>query len=365
MFKNKKLIQFMLIGIIFLFLMLGSQSYAKVNEEKDKNDGNTTVEVDYKDYVEKGALKDVKCIFLRNDPLSIEEEKGVLVEYLVKDWKKVKKGDPIVSYEIPYDSIALEEMKYNLVNMENTYETSVEQKKVGINELEKQYKSLDKNLAEAKIMKLNMEKLEIELEQYQYQTKRSLEELKGNIKKIEANRKLQYIYAPYDGILVNSDKIKKGDEISKGMELTRIFDTNSVVLGASVTDASQFRYNMEVSVTAISNMKEDKENRYKGKVIQEPSLLYGKESWNMIYIQLEKKDIMETIQSANVTTESVIVKNVPIIPFSAVKTSNELSYVYILEEDGNVRKQYITGRNNGTDMWVYNGLKKGQKIVVE
>jgi HlyD family secretion protein len=345
--------------------MLSNQSYAKDNEKKEKSDVNTTVEVEYKDYVEKSALKDVKCIFLRNDPLFIEEEKGVLVEYLVKDRDKVKKGDPVISYEIPYDSIALEEMKYNLENMENTYETAVEQKKVGIHELVKKYKSLKKNVLEAKITQLNIEKLEIELEQYQFQTKKSLEELKNNIKKIESNRKLQYIYATYDGIVVNSDKIKKGDEIGKGMELARIFDTESAVLGASVTDASHFRYNMEVSVTAISNMKEDKDNRYKGKVIEEPSLLYNKESTDMIYIQLEKEDIMETIESANITAESVIVKNVPVIPLSAVKTNNELSYVYILEEGGNVRKQYITGRNNGTDMWVYNGLKKGQKIVIE
>ena len=30
-----------------------------------------------------------------------------------------------------------------------------------------------------------------------------------------------------------------------------------------------------------------------------------------------------------------------------------------------MRKQYITGRDNGVEMWIYNGLEVGQQIIAD
>jgi hypothetical protein len=74
---------------------------------------------------------------------------------------------------------------------------------------------------------------------------------------------------------------------------------------------------------------------------------------------------MDTIQMANISAAAVTVEQVPIIPLKAVKTENDRKYVYQKDSDGSLRRQYITGRDNGTDMWVYSGLSAGQNIVVD
>ncbi|HWT76811.1 MAG TPA: hypothetical protein VN258_19095 [Mobilitalea sp.] len=368
MFRDDKALRIIVVFMIAVSLCTSSIAYASQTDT-----GDTTNQVNYKtvvvqtgEYYEKSALKDVEINFLRNDILTIDQPEGTFVQYLITNNQQVKEGDPLLSYQIPSDRIGVDEKKLQLKQNESAYQESQKQKEKEIDANKQKLYTMDNSSIEAQILQLNIRKMESAYEQYQYQTEKSINELKTAIKELESDMELQYIYAPYDGVVFIDDKIKEGTLLNQGTRLIYIYDIKSAVLGTSVKEISKLWYDMEVSVTGISNMKEDTANIHKGKIIAVDSLYNGKASTGMIYIQLDNtEELISSIQKANITSNSVSVDHVLIIPLSVVKKSDDMKYVFVLDADGVIRKQYITGRDNGVDMWVYSGLSEGQQIVVE
>ena len=162
------------------------------------------------------------------------------------------------------------------------------------------------------------------------------------------------------------NEVREETAINRNTQLLFIIDPDSAVLTAPAAATNKMWYNMNVSVALIINRQEDRSKMYKGKIIAADSLLNGLVSSDTYYIQVENgKDILGFGQRANIYAEEIKVKDVIVIPSNVVKSDSDRKYVYILDVDGVVRKQYITGRDNGVDMWVYNGLNEGQHIVIE
>lgn len=337
-----------------------------VSEDSTRKDAYQIFEVQSGDYIEKSALKNVELQYLRNDILTIDKSEGTFVQYLVSSGQQVKEGDPLVTYQIPSDNIGITEKKFLLEQNESAYEDNLLQRENEINENKQKMNSMENSSIEAQILQLNIRKMEIAYEQYKYQTLKGMKDLRTAIEELEAEMELQFIYAPYDGEVYIDDKMKEGTKINQDTGLIYMNDIKSAVLGASVNEISKLWYQMDVSVTGIYNMKEDTTNIHPGKILAVDSLFNGKANTGMIYIGLEDKDdILSTMHKANITANCVTVEQVIVIPVSVVKNEKDMRYVYILDKDGVVRKQYITGRDNGSDMWVYSGLSEGQQIVVE
>lgn len=372
MFRNKKWMKINM-GFALAILLLTSYLFcADTIAEGETKDEVTVLDKDYEtivvnfsSYTEKSALKDVEWIFTKSSSLTLNGDQGTLVEYLTSSGDLVKKGDPILSYQAPYDVIAIEEMKLSLEGKESAYIKEAELKKGFIEEQQNKLQRMDYSSLEAQILALNIKKLNIEYKQNQSQTDKSLKELRAAIDEKVSDMELQYLLAPYDGVVFTSDNRKEGMLLDPYGELASIYDTKSAVLGTTVNGPNKFWYNMEVVVTGISNMKEDKTNIHKGKVVAVDSLLNGKASTGKIFITLEEENLFETMQRGNITAETVSIDGVLVIPVKVVKFENDMAYVYMLDQNNDVRKQYITGRDNGTDMWVYSGLSEGQRIVVE
>ncbi|HWT27066.1 MAG TPA: hypothetical protein VN131_03935 [Mobilitalea sp.] len=361
MFRDYKALPKIMGFMVVLSLFTSQITYAS-QTDKSGEAGKTsykTVEVKRADYTEKSTLKNVQPMFLRNDALFMDKQQATFEEYLVKNGQSVKKGDPLLSYQIPSDSISLEENKLKLRNFESDYQVELDKRKAAIDENNKLLETMKSGTPEAQILSINIQKMEIELEQYKYQTFKSLNDLNTTIKDLEVAQELQYVSAPYDGIVTTDSKVKPGIALTPQMELIHIYDTGSAVLGSKVMSTSKLWYGLNVSIKSSNN------SNLQGTVIAADSLLNGKASTGMVYIQLADKNLTTSIQRADVTADTVAVKNVIVIPINAVKSANETNYVNLLDDSGQLRRQYITGRSNGTDMWVYNGLSEGQKIVTE
>jgi HlyD family secretion protein len=367
MSKDHRIILSVLLTIFVLFIT-SQIVQASLNEEQDNNSSTNvyqSIEVKEADYIEKGALKDSEWICLRNDSLTIDYTEGNLVEYLVINGQEVIKGDPLLSYQIPNDKIAIEQNLLLLKNSENTYQDELVRREGAIAESNEKLKAIEINTIEAEILKLNIRKMEIELEQYRTQSQKNIYELKNTIKELEVGLELQYIYAPYNGVISIENEVEIGTKLNSFTEVMRIYDTKSAVLRVAATGINKLRYNMEVNVTGIVDRKEDTSRIYEGRIIGIDSVLDNIASTGMIYIQLEEENLLFSLPRVNLTTDTVKVKDVLVIPLSAVEVNREDRFVYVEDDNGVIRKQYITGRNNGIDMWVYNGLKKGQRIIVE
>lgn len=365
MYRNDKLLA-ILLCITFITLFAARQiAGAKVNnsENIDPEGKYNTVTVKLGDYVETFHSSDAGWMYLRTDTLKIKDSLGTFDRYLVSEQQTVKKGEALLSYRIPYDSITLEEKQNNYKREEEAFFRQKKQRKTLIEQEKEKRKAAQGTPLDAEILELGIQKLEAEYKQYIFQAEKKLKELKEEIEEVQASGELQYLYAPYDGIIGLKTVLKEGASIDKGDELFSIYDPESLVLGIKDKE-NKLRYNTKVSVTGIKSSKVDTQRIYEGKVIAEDSLLNHRAELGITYIKVENMGPVTALGKVDISAELVRVEDVWIIPSGVVKKEDGINYVYVLE-DGEERKQYITGRSNKTDMWVYDGLLEGQCIIAE
>lgn len=364
---------FKVLGLITInVLVIALYTFRPVNASEDVTLQNSNTESSYKiieaikgDYIEKGGVMNAELMFLVNDSLTIKEAEGIFIEYLVEDNQIVEKGDKLFSYKIPYDSIAVEEKKLGLDQARKSYEADLRRREAEIAENRMNLEMMDQTTIEAQSYRLKVTKMEIGYDQFKHQGEANIKALKDTIEEMELNSEIKYVYAPYDGFVSTDNRIIEDIAINPYMDLIRIFDIKSAALVAPAAGANKLWYNQEVSVTMISSRQENKANSYPGKVVSIDSVLNNKANTNMIFIKLEDESLYSTISKANITTDAVYLQDVFVLPLNAVSFNNDERYIYYLDESGAIHKQYITGRNNGVDMWVYDGLTEGQKIIVD
>ncbi len=377
MFKGDRLKKVIVLGLFALSLLTSSivladqlntsdETSEDVSENENISRAQNVYQVKLGDYVERAAIRNAEVNFLRSDSVRILDNDGIFVEYLVENIQEVKEGDPIASYNIPVDTITIEEKKMNLARSEEGYSIGLEQREARLANLRNDLINHEDDSIDGKIIKINIEKEEIDLEQYINQSNKNLDNMKEEIKDLESNLQAKYVYAPYSGIVFFYDQVREGTAINRGTHLLEIIDINSVILSAPSTSNDKFWYNMDVSVTLITNRQEDTANVHKGKIIAADSLINGVVSTGTYYIQLDNaRELLDFGQTANIYAEEIKVEDVIIIPSSAVNLDGVKRYVHILDEKGAIRKQYITGRDNGVDVWIYNGLEVGQQIIAD
>jgi len=371
MFKAHRRAKIILAFVILASFITVKYTYAEQNDESAASSSKSkvnTVKAYIGDYIEKSSLKNMELTALKFDYLSINENEGYYVEFLVDRGHVVKKDQPLMSYTVPFDELVLEEKEMMLKKNEENYKKTLEQMELDIEENTSKLLAMDASSLDAQILKLNIDKMQISLEQYIYQTERSLKKQRKEIEELKANQELKYITAPFDGIVFGIDsRLKKGDILEKNISVIYIADVNSAVLAAESAGASNLWYNMDVTINPIINKQENTAKSFKGKVIAIDSVLNGEAKTGMLYIKPESlvEEMAVPGQRANITANAIEVKNVLLIPSKAVKAEKGLKYVYILDSNGEIRKQYISGRDNGVETWVYNGLSEGQEIVIE
>lgn len=356
--------------IIVISLFTASITYASQDSSPEENmrEKGKTIQVSYGDYIEKSALKNLELSFLRKDILRINKDGGTFVEWLVKNQQIVNKGDHLLAYRIPSDSIGVEESKIKLEQSLVSYEEQSEQKRLQLEEMYEQWYGMDGGSIEAHKLEININKKELEFERYQYDTEKSLEDMNEKIKELEAALEIQYIEAPYDGLISIEEwrygSLPEGYPIDRQWDLITIHDINSAVYASKATNLNKLWYNLEVEITPTSNRSQTAGASVSGRVIGADSLYNSRVTTEMVYVRPEDVSQFTPTQTADLLAEIVRIENVILIPISAVTTASDISYVYIVDDNGDTYKQYITGRSNGREMWVYNGLEEGQKIIV-
>jgi multidrug efflux pump subunit AcrA (membrane-fusion protein) len=375
MFKGHKHWRVILVFIVLISLWSSQYAYATQNESRDNSVKSKpkTVKAYIGDYTEVSSLKNMGLTALKYADLRIKEAEGNLVEVLVQRGQIVKKDQPLISYTIPVDELILEEKEILMKKSEESFKEACEQKERDIAENLSKIMTMDGSSIETQILRLNIQKMQLSYEQYVYQTQKSLDKQREELEKQKADKELKYVLAPFDGFVYNIDtQMKKGTILNSGAVLASIMDINSIVLQADSAGVANMWYNLDVEIYPIFNRREDTENGFKGKVVAIDSLLNGEAKTGKIYIRsdslTEKMGVYGI--NANILADGVRVKNVLLIPSEAVKTEDiravkTLKYVYIIDANGEERKQYISGRDNGVETWVYNGLSEGQEIVIE
>lgn len=183
-----------------------------------------------------------------------------------------------------------------------------------------------------------------------------------------------YIRAPFAGVIAKVD-IKKGDSISSGgAVVTLITKQHTAQISLNEVDAAKIKVGQKVALTfdAIDSLN------VSGLVAEIDALgtvSQGVVTYNVKIILDTQDDRIKLGMSVSATIITDVKQDVLIVPGSAVKTQNNVSYVEIFDQPVQINGQGITsavpphqvpvqaGLSNDTETEIISGLKEGDQIV--
>jgi HlyD family secretion protein len=171
------------------------------------------------------------------------------------------------------------------------------------------------------------------------------------------------IVAPFSGIVAKVN-IKKGDNISSSTSVVTLITKQLVaIISLNEVDVAKVKVGQKATL-AFDALEDLNITGIVSEVDAIGTVSQGVVSYN-VKINLDVSD--QRIKSGMSVTASIIVdskSDVLVIPSSAIKTSNEVSYVEI-SKDGKTSQQTIeTGLSDDANTEVTSGLKEDDQIIV-
>lgn len=289
------------------------------------------------------------------------DKAGAKIEsFLVTTGEKVKKGDPLVSFVLDVDEVALESDHLALVRTREELERETETRQEEIAFLrESVYTSKDQFEREKRLLKLKQAELMLELTVCQLESR--IDELEDSIRKREKEASENVLLAPVDGEVISIAFKHEGDLVHADEALITIRQTDRILM--RVDDAvGFFRFGMEVDVEvgAATSRKV-----FSGRVIAADTLIPENEQTGYAYIEVEGATADADLLMPRISGAAYSVENVITIPKSAVKIDGGKAYVTKLV-NGQPCKRYVSPvMQNNAQLWILQGIEPGEIIVVD
>lgn len=161
------------------------------------------------------------------------------------------------------------------------------------------------------------------------------------------------IFAPCDGVVTAC--IREGSNVAEGQSVMAIADMNRLYITSNVY-VSPSEYNGYKDVYGIVNGKET-ELIYKDELMQEKGA-YS-------YYEVEDLNGAQIGDYVLVCMISDYHEDVLSVPNSAVYRDSNGTYVYLLEENGRVRREVTTGYKTDVYVEIVEGLQEGDRVYVK
>lgn len=292
--------------------------------------------------------------------LSLETEGARFKEKFVQLGDQVKKGDVLATFDIEVNSIELQDMQLRLKRAKDELDEGCQERMTEIRKAERRTEYLVSD--EQKIAKLELEKLQIDYEQFVYQKEIEIARIQEDIAEMQEATLNNTLVAPFDGVIRSVGLYNEGDRIEADDIILSMYSSDQFLLRVS-DSFDKLRYNMEVTVTAgRSNNKQE----YTGKVIAAPNILSSSIPMNYALIELEGEVSQELLaMAAQFTCFTEEIDDVLMVDRSAVRNENGDSYVYLLEDDIAKKRYVVAGERNKSGVWILDGLTEGQTLILD
>ena len=293
-----------------------------------------------------------KVEYTESRKLSWDVPNCVIGTVFVSKGANVKQGDRLVSFVGKENSTALEARRLALSQREmevaeakNAMLSAIDEARLEAQELT----SYERIVADQQIVKL-----QVDYEQYLYETDIELTALRKELAELEYAAEERFLTAPFDGEVSFLVDLVAGDSVTVGKNLIELYSYEEFFV---IIDDSSIRYNMEVSIDMVGGS-------YTGRVVSAGNIMPSSVSDSKVRVKLDEDmagkritgSVRYTIYPARV--QQVLQVNQDFINFEETKR-----YVNILDGDV-IRKRYITvGLTNRKAYWILDGLEEGQILV--
>lgn len=273
---------------------------------------------------------------------------------------KVKQGDVLAVFDLDIDEVTLTANQRAIERTRETLATQSEKMREAISEMEQGLLKV-KSPAEGEILKLRVERAELELEQYIYQQEVQIDRLEKEIAEIEKLRNENVLLAPADGVIVDVSYLHEGELVYPSEVIATLYRTDGMMYYVDNTNGA-FHYGMEVDVEVGSNRERV---TLKGRVVGSDLLIPTSERRGYACIVVENPDNLKMTRPSAIAPV-VYLENVPLLTRNAVKMDNGEYYVSKLS-GGVVQKRFINGvfNNSARQVWVLQGIDADDEIIVD
>jgi membrane fusion protein (multidrug efflux system) len=176
----------------------------------------------------------------------------------------------------------------------------------------------------------------------------------------ESLKDMLFVDSPFDGILVDM-KVSEGDNVNKDAHLFTVSQLNKMhtKVWASETEISSIKKGMDASM------------EYNGKVhygkVTEVSMAADPYK-QAFYAEVEFDNPGFQLKSGVTSDIKILIyrnRKAIVIPRNLIMNDEKGTYVFI-ENKGTAEKRYVTnGSDSGLDFEIKNGLKPGDKLIVQ
>jgi len=306
---------------------------------------------------------------------------GRLKKIHVASGDKVKKGDLIAELltdnlesGIKLQKLTVEMKRNDLDNAGKTYEIELEQEQSKQRKLEDEYemmnsvsesyskKEIDAALEEADSHKASIEKFIVNNNSQLQMKALDLEAAEIRLSDLDKQLAESRLTASIDGIVTYISSLKEGDAVDAYTTIARVADPAEKYLEYKGKDAYEFKVGGEVELEADGN-------KFPGVVVMIPSTAPSEESEkykDTVRIKpIGVPDGMEIGKTMKIRMVLESKDNALILPKNAVHSSAGNYIVYTLENGIRVEKYVKKGIESGTMVEITEGLKPGEKVIVE
>ena len=330
-------------------------------EEKVAQNVNTAIVTKGSFYVS-GAVQ-ASLNFNSNQYVGCDITEGTVhfQELLVGQGDTVKKGDPIALISVTVDEIEREEVQMNLDAARKNLEEYKADTKILLDQYKKalnQGTDRDRRLAQ-----ISYDKLRKSYKDEVDKRESRIDEYVIRLEEIENLEKTQYIKAPTDGVIGYTNRIRKGEVLSRWSFLCTISDPSNisvVVEGGS----DLLRYNMPVKVVQSTG---NRTVELTGRVV---TLKSTASSVNL----MARDDIIEVYgdtsnlfpgADVNIRFDKIYVEDALLVPKAAVKSDKKGNYLNVYVNGFTSKRYVVVGGADSMNSWIVFGVDEGDTIILD
>lgn len=330
-------------------------------EEKVAQNVNTTT-VTKGEFFVTGAVQG-SLDFSSNQYVTCDVTEGVVhfQEMLVNQGDTVKKGDPIASIYVTVDEIEKEEVQRNLDAARKNLDEYKADTRLLLNQYKKtlnQGSERDRRLAQISYDRL--------YESYKNELSKREEKIDGyviRLAEIESIENTKTVNAPTDGVIGFTNRMRKGEVLSRWSFLCTISDpTNVRVVVEGGSDL--LRYNMPVKIVQSTG---NRNVELTGRVVTMKSTAT---SVNL----MARNDIIEIYgdvsnlmpgSDVSVKFDKIYVEDALIVPKTALKSDKKGQYLNVYINGFSSKRYVVVGGADSMNYWIVFGVEEGDTIILE
>lgn len=305
-------------------------------------------------------VMEIDCVYRQKEEvwLSFNIDKEVITDIYVEKGDVVRKGDKLVSVDVESAKKKVEELEYQLAVTELNYQQMLETKEFDLEQAQIDFYYTRMTKEDEERLAKNRESIEerykdriIDAQDNIYMQEKRLEEARSYVEN-------GTLYAPMDGIVnfLKSDILNTPTD--KTVNVVSIYDENSCYFQSTDLEVRPYIDKTQIYTITCGLGKSKREYSV------QPVLF---EDWkDEMYFKLLDQDYDPyNITSGTIQLITEEKTNVLTVDRRAIHASGEEHYVYILDQEGIRRMQFVEIGLWGSDVVeVLSGLEEGDYVIL-